>query len=113
MEVEQAGIGGVEVFRIRGRFDSTTSPAFEERLRTAIQAGATRLVLDFNGLDYVSSAGLRVVLLAAKQTRAAAGGFAVFGLKPTVEQVFRMSGFSGIIQVLATEEEALAAAGAR
>lgn len=111
MEVEQAGIGGVQVFRIRGRFDSTTSPAFEERVRSAVRGGANRLVFDFNGLDYVSSAGLRVVLLAAKQTRAAGGAFAVFGLKPTVEQVFRMSGFSGIIQVLPTEAEALAAAG--
>ncbi len=111
MDVERVSMGEVQVFRITGRLDSGTSPAFEAEVLKTIRPGANRVVLDFTKLDYVSSAGLRVVLLAAKQTRATQGAFAIFGMAKPILHVFQMSGFARIIALFDTEAEALASAG--
>ena len=111
MIVERSSIGAVQVFRIKGRLDSVTSPAFEAEVLKVIRPGANRVVLDFTGVEYVSSAGLRVVLMAAKQTRATQGGFAIFGMAKAIHHVFEMSGFARIIALFDTEAEAVAAAG--
>lgn len=111
MDVERTSVGEVQVFRITGRLDSGTSPAFEAQVLSVIRPGANRVVLDFTSVDFVSSAGLRVVLLAAKQTRATQGGFAIFGMAKPIHHVFQMSGFARIIALFDTEAEAVAAAG--
>ncbi len=112
MDVERASVGDVEIFRITGRLDSTSSPAFEAQILPSVRPGANRIVFDFTGVDYVSSAGLRVVLLAAKQTRATQGGFAIFGMSQPVFHVFKMSGFARIIPLFDDEAQAVSAAGA-
>lgn len=111
MNVERTSVGEVQVFRIAGRLDSGTSPAFEAQVLSVIRPGANRVVLDFTGVEYVSSAGLRVVLLAAKQTRATQGGFAIYGMAKPIHHVFQMSGFARIIALFDSEAEAVAAAG--
>jgi anti-anti-sigma factor len=111
MEVERTNRDGVQVFRITGRLDSGTSPAFEAQVLPVIRPEANRVVLDFTGVDYVSSAGLRVVLLVAKQTRATQGAFAIFGMAKSIHHVFQMSGFARIIALFDTEADAVAAAG--
>ena len=111
MEVERTALGNVAVFRLRGRLDSSTSPALESAVLPAVQGGAHRLVFDFTQVDYVSSAGLRVVLLTAKQARSAGGGFAIFGMSKPIRHVFDMSGFSRIIALFDAETEAVSAAG--
>lgn len=110
MEVERTTNGEVAVFRIIGRLDSSNSPAFEASVLPSIRPGSNRVVLDFTALDYVSSAGLRVVLLAAKQTRATQGAFAIFGMSKSILHVFQMSGFARIIALFNTEAEAVASA---
>ena len=67
------------------------------------------LVLDLAGLDYVSSAGLRVLLKAAKEARAAGSRFALAGLRPAVREVFEVSGFFAVLTAYPTRAEALAA----
>jgi anti-sigma B factor antagonist len=108
MDIERVEIGAAQVFRIDGRLDSTTSPAFEAQILKMIRPGENRVVLDFTSVTYVSSAGLRVVLLTAKQTRASQGGFAIFGMAKAVHDVFRISGFAKIIALFDTEPEAVA-----
>ena len=98
----------VPVLRLHGRVDSAASAAFERAVLDSL-AQSNRLVLDFNQVEFVSSAGLRVVLLAAKQARAGGGGFAVFGLGDTVRQVFDISGFARVVRIAATEADAVAA----
>jgi anti-anti-sigma factor len=107
MEIERSSAGDVQVVRVKGRLDSSSSAAFEAQVLPAIRPGANRVVLDFSALDYVSSAGLRAVLLTAKQTRATQGGFAIFGMAAPVHQVFKMSGFARIIPLFDTEAEAV------
>ena len=110
MDIDRSSMGEVQIVRVAGRLDSTSSPAFEAQVLPGIRPGANRVVLDFSALDYVSSAGLRVVLLIAKQTRATQGGFAIFGMPAAVHHVFRMSGFARIIPLFGTEAEAVGSA---
>ena len=69
--------------------DSTTSPAAQKAL-DAVLAGARKAALDFSKLDYISSAGLRVLLGAAKQLRASGGTLRIFGMNQSVREVFEI-----------------------
>lgn len=92
-----------------GRLDATTAPALQEKLVGLIDAGNHRMLLDFSGLDYVSSAGLRVVLIAAKRLKAVGGRLALCGMKPHIKEVFDIAGFSTMLSIYAGPAEAAAA----
>ena len=98
----------IHIVAIAGSLDSTTSPE-AQKLLMAVVAGAKKVVLDFSGLDYISSAGLRVLLGAAKQLRASGGKLGMFGLNQSVREVFEISGFSSILSIYQSEAEALGA----
>src|SRR5689334_16214369 len=87
MDIVRDKDGEVAVFRLSGRFDSNAAGPAEVELGAAV-TGAPRLVIDMSGLDYISSAGLRVVLVLARKVQQAAGKLALFGLQPAVRQVF-------------------------
>ena len=98
----------IHIVAIAGSLDSTTAPEAQKSL-DAVLADAKKVVLDFSGLDYISSAGLRVLLGAAKKLRASGGTLGIFGLNQSVREVFEISGFSTILSVYQSEAEALAA----
>ncbi|MCI3920992.1 STAS domain-containing protein [Paenibacillus sp. TRM 82003] len=100
--------GGATTFALEGRLDGTTVPTVEEAFLKAHEGGTARYVFDLGGLEYVSSAGLRVLLLAAKKTRAAGGKIALCGLSESVREVFEISGFQTIFAIYASREEAAA-----
>jgi len=89
-----------------GSLDSATSPEAQKSL-DAVLVSAKKVVLDFSALDYISSAGLRVLLGAAKKLKASGGTLRIFGLNQSVREVFEISGFSGILAVFPSEGEAL------
>jgi len=66
MDIIEEKKGTVSTFKLQGRLDSNTSQAFEKRLFDTISDGARNVVIDFKDLDYISSAGLRVILKATK-----------------------------------------------
>lgn len=109
MELIESRSGTVIVADVRGRVDSGTAKAFEEKLLGLLAADATTLVVDCTALDYISSAGLRVLLMAAKRARANKGRMALCGLKPHVREVFDVSGFSGIFAIHPARDAAVAA----
>lgn len=76
-----------------GRIDSTTSPALDHHLSGLLNSGRHRLVIDFSGVEYISSAGLRVMLTTAKRIRAAGGALVLCGMGDAVRQVFSLAGF--------------------
>ena len=98
----------IHIVWIAGSLDSTTSPEAQKSL-TAMLAGAKKVALDFTELDYISSAGLRVLLGAAKQLRASGGKLGMFGLNQSVREVFEISGFATILSIYKSEAEALGA----
>jgi anti-sigma B factor antagonist len=109
MEVTQTQKEGVFVLGLKGRLDSNTSDDFEKKLLGLILAGETRLVLDFKDLDYISSAGLRVLLKAAKELKRNNGRLAFCSLKDYIREIFELSGFVTFFPIHATLEESLKA----
>lgn len=89
----------ISVVSPQGRLDSVTTAMFERDLLKNIDSGATRLLLDFSKLDYISSAGLRSVLLAAKRIRASGGRMSLCSLNHQIAEVFDISGFSSILDI--------------
>jgi anti-anti-sigma factor len=89
----------ISVVSPQGRLDSVTTAIFERDLLENIDSGATRLLLDFSKLDYISSAGLRSVLLAAKRIRASGGRMSLCSLNRQIAEVFDISGFSSILDI--------------
>lgn len=107
MEVTTRTQGDVTIAAITGSLDSASSPAAQKALEAVIAGGARKLAVDFTGLDYVSSAGLRVLLGAAKQLKGSGGMLRMFGLNASVREVFEISGFATILPLFAGEGEAL------
>jgi anti-anti-sigma factor len=112
MQISEERAGRVVVVAPVGRVDSTTSSALDEHLVGLAQAGERRIVLDFSGVDDISSAGLRVVLTLAKRTKDSGGRVALAALGDSVKQVFELAGFLPLFVVEATREAAVARAGA-
>ena len=107
MQVSTRTSKDIHIVGIVGSLDSTTSPEAQKQL-DAVVASAKKVALDFSQLDYISSAGLRVLLGAAKKLRASGGTLAMFGLNQSVREVFEISGFSAILTVYPSEADALA-----
>ena len=105
MRLEKQTIGDVLVIQPIGRLDSTSSPELERLLIESLDAGTKRLLFDFSSLDYISSAGLRVVLLAGKRLRPVQGKMALVGMRDVVQEVFEMSGFLSLFAVANTVED--------
>jgi anti-anti-sigma factor len=94
----------IHIIRPQGRLDSSTSPHFEEEMLGAIGAGAQKLLIDFSELNYISSAGLRVILLASKRVKANFGRLALCCISRQISEVFDISGFSKIFDIQPTHE---------
>ncbi len=98
------------VLAIEGRIDSGTSATLEKKLIDMIEAGGVKdIVMDFSAMDYISSAGLRVLLMAAKKMGKLGGKVVLSGLCENVKEVFDISGFSNIFGIYTTQEEAVRA----
>ena len=94
-----------------GRLDFGAAAGFQVQVEQVLAGAGTAkaaVIIDCAGLDYVSSAGLRVFLLAARTSQRAGLSFAVCALKPAVREVFDLSGFSRVMVVHADRATALA-----
>ena len=98
----------IRILRPQGRLDSASSPLLEREALEVIDGGGRRLLIDFEGLDYISSAGLRAALAVAKRMNAAGGRLALCSLRPQVAEVFEISGVNAIIDIHASAETATA-----
>jgi anti-anti-sigma factor len=107
MDIVRDSDGDVAICRLSGRFDSNAAAPAEAELSAAL-TGTPRLAIDLSGLDYISSAGLRVILVLARKVQQASGKLALFGLRPAVREVFTVSGFDTIISIQPDAAAALA-----
>jgi len=99
----------VTTFGVRGYLDSHTSDAFEARLFAAISGGARNIILDLQELDYISSAGLRVVLKANHFLKKVKGRILLCSMQDYVKEVFELARFDSFLTIVPTLEEALQA----
>ena len=100
---------GVIVAKIGGRLDVQSSPQAEKAILKTLEADSPKLVLNFANLEYISSAGLRVVLIALKEIKKKGGSLALCCLKNEVARIFEISNFSSIMTITNSLEEALEA----
>ena len=99
MNLQQESQNGVVIVTPNGRLDISSAKLVEDSLTGIIDRGHTRLVLDLSQLDYISSAGLRTLLVVAKRVEAAKGKIALAALKPNVREVLEVGGFDRIFAI--------------
>lgn len=109
MELLEETAGAVVIVAPRGRLDSATSAGVGARLDQLAATPAGRLVLDLAEVDFVSSAGLRVILSAAKRARVARGHLVVCAVQPPVREVLDISGFTALLTIHPARDGALQA----
>ena len=107
MDITTSTTDTATIVQITGSLDTGTAPDAEEQLMGLIEAGSTKILVDFSTLDFISSAGLRVVLAASKKLRSAGGEIRLCSLNETVNEIFEVSGFSTILRVFPSSAEAL------
>jgi anti-anti-sigma factor len=107
MEISSRKEKDVLIVSVKGRMDAVTVQEFDTQVPAFIAEGATVLLLTLDALEYISSAGLRSILAAAKQLKAKGGEILFAGLKGPVKDVFDISGFDTIFKIFPSEEEAL------
>ena len=98
---------GFTIIAFEGNLDTNTAPDAQAQLDGLIEGGATKLLVDFASLNYISSAGLRILLATTKKLNPVGGSLRLCGLNETVTEVFEISGFSTIFQVFNERSEAL------
>lgn len=96
------------IVRVVGKLDVVASRAFEARLLTHVEGPQRRILIDFTACDYVSSAGLRAILIGAKRCKAASKSLVLAGMNKVVRDVFRVSGFDKMLVIEADLETAVA-----
>jgi len=111
MDLREEKVGEVSVLEVAGRIDSTTAPALGGRLTANLEAPTVRIVLDLSRLEYISSAGFRILLLAAKRADEAGSRFVLCGVAGKVRQLFDLGGFLDLFTIVGSREEGIAAAG--
>jgi anti-sigma B factor antagonist len=109
LEVECNECDGVVVVRIRGFLDAHTAPSLDGELRRALAGGAARVVVDLEGLTYISSAGLGVFLSYVEPLRDRGGDLRLCALLPKVQRVFDIVGFSSVFDISNDVQSALRA----
>lgn len=109
MNISETKQGHVTILRAQGKLDATSSPDLDQRLVTLTENGVRRVVVDLSALEYVSSAGLRVFLSAAKRLQKAEGKMALANPAAQVQQVFEIAGFAAILPIFKSMDEAVAA----
>lgn len=107
MKLSTRQAGEVAIVDVAGNLDTTTSPEAQQHLDDLQGGGTTKILVNFAALDYISSAGLRILLATAKGLGSSGGGLRVCGLNESVREVFRISGFDLILNVFADEKAAL------
>ena len=101
---------GTVIVQPRGKLDTLTAKAFEQHVQQHVDAGSGPLLVDMSEVDYVSSFGLRSILILAKKLAPFGRRFVLFSPNPSVYEVLRVSGVLKIVTVTETREAALAAA---
>lgn len=110
MDLNAKNLQGTVVVSIAGRLDHAGAPTLKDKLAPLLldcHNDGHPMVLDLSGVDYVSSVGLRVFMLAAKQVGSQGGKLVVAGLQPIVKEIFEISRFDRVFQVCPTVEDAV------
>ena len=107
MDIIETRHDQTNIYKLNGRLDSNTSPTLEKKLTDAMQDGTTSMVIDFENLDYISSAGLRIILKTTKDLKKSEGNIILCAMQDYVKEVFEIAGFDTFLPIVPTMDEAL------
>jgi anti-sigma B factor antagonist len=108
MEIAEQLTGDITIVEIKGRIDSNSARVFGEHLSSLIKAGRARLVVDFENIIYISSAGFRALLVAGQLAEQTQGTLALCSLSTEVQRLFDLAAFTDLFVIYASREEGLA-----
>lgn len=108
MQVDVTTLEDKTIYSVIGRIDATTVEALEEVVLAQTTAATGPILVDFTQVEYISSAGLRVMLKLAKQCTSQKLALRLYGMQNNVFEVFKISGFASIIKILPDQSAALA-----
>lgn len=108
MNIQDMQKNGISVVQLSGSIDALTAPSITDHLGNLISSGQVRLVVDLSGVDFTSSAGLRLLLNAVKDSRAGGGDLRLAAVQPDVMKVLKISGFTNILKLFETVDDAVA-----
>ncbi|MCP4023284.1 MAG: STAS domain-containing protein [Desulfobacteraceae bacterium] len=109
MAVEHEILNQTDLIFLNGRIDARSAPGVNEEIGKILDAGKNKMLINFKGLEYISSAGLRVLITVAKKTKALGKDLVLCSLDEKIYEVFDISGFTAIFKIFETQEDALAA----
>ena len=107
LEIDLEEIDHRVLLRLDGRVDAASAPLLEKKIRQLVDEKHNELLLDFSRVDYLSSAGMRVLLFFAKKLSQEKGSFALFSLSEEVKEVLKMAGLDKVLKIFSSEKEAL------
>ena len=107
MEIIEKNQGGINIYKINGQLNSNTSQGLEDKLIRAIDGGSKSMIIDFKNLDYISSAGLRVILKAIKALKREDGKIMLCDMQDYVKEVFEISGLDSLMPIFGSMGDAL------
>ena len=107
MEVVEKKQNGICILGLLGRLDSNTSPEFEKKIFEVIEDGTKSLIVDFESLDYISSAGLRVLLKATKELKRSDEKIVLCSMKEYIKEVFEIAGFVSLFPIVSSVGDAM------
>lgn len=108
MEMAESKTNGIVIVGLKGKLDANTAPQLQEKLLAAITGGEKHFAVDCAHLEYISSAGLRTFLLAAKQLKNVNGKIVLHAMKEHIKEVFDLAGFSAAFPIFPAQADALA-----
>lgn len=109
MEIVCETADGVRIVIARGRLDGAASGPFADKVQELIGTDRPKLLIDFSGIDFVTSAGLRAVLIILRKIKSVNGAFALCNVQKPVHEVLDITGFAGMIDIHPERASALAA----
>ncbi len=107
MDIKKDKIGNFSVLKIKGRIDTIHSGDLEKEVNQLFESEEKHIIFNCEGMNYISSSGLRVFLVAQKKTISMNGKLFLCNMQPPIQEIFRISGFSNLFKIFATQEEAL------
>jgi len=107
MDIIEKTINEIIIFKLNGNLNSNTSPELEDKIFEAIKNESKNMILDFEDLDYISSAGLRVIMKTAKNLKQSEGMIVLCSMQEYVKEVFEIAGFDAYLPIVSTMDDAL------
>ena len=107
MEIIKEEKKDITLFKLDGKFDAVSAPEAEKVIDKVISDGAKKIIINMGKVHYISSAGLRTLLIAAKDIKEEKGKIVICSMSEAVSRVFEISGFSTIFETCDTEAEAV------